>query len=92
MFWYVIIGFFAAFGVLCACWTLLGLLLPVKAGCCMTLQCPPQQELAILRRLCWLQEMGLLRVRLTILNSSLSDRQKHMIVVKYPYIEFESAR
>ena len=89
MFWYVIFGFFAAFGVLCASWTLLGLLLPVREGCRMTLQCPPQQELAALRRFCWLHEMGLLRAHLTVLDSSLSDRQKCMIVKKYPYIEFE---
>lgn len=91
MIWYVIFGFFAAFGVLCASWTVLGMLLPVKEGCRMTLRCPPQQELAALRRFCWLHEMGLLRAHLTVLDSSLTDRQKRMIAKKHPYIEFETA-
>lgn len=90
MFWYVIFGFFAAFGVLCAFWTLLGLILPVKSACCVTLQCPGELELPALRRFCWLSEMGLLRVHVTVVGSSLTERQKRMIAEKYPYIEFAS--
>ncbi len=90
MFWYVFLGFFAAFGVLCAFWTLLGLILPVKSVCRMTMQCPPEQEIAALRRFCWLHEMGLLRMQLTVIDSHLTLRQKRMIAERFPYIEFQS--
>ena len=90
MFSYVIFGFFAAFGVLCACWTMLGLLLPMKESCCLTLKCAPQQELAAIRRFCWLCEMGLLRAHLRVIDSNLSEKQKRMIEKKYPYIEFDA--
>lgn len=90
MFLYVLVGFFAAFGVLCASWTLLGLFFPVKSACCMTMQCPPEQEIAALRRFCWLHEMGLLRMHLTVVGSHLTQQQKHMITDRFPYIKFQS--
>lgn len=88
MFWYVFLGFFGAFGVLCALWTVFGLFLPGSSACRMTLQCPAKQELAALRRFSWLREMGMLRAHITVINSSLTKRQQRMITQKYPYIEF----
>lgn len=88
MIWYVILGFFSAFGVLCAFWTVFGLLLPGSVSCDLTLRCVPGRELAVLRRLCWLREMGLLRLRLTVTDSKLNRQQKNMITEKYPYIRF----
>ncbi len=88
MCWFVILGFFAAFGVLCALWTLVGLFLPVRSSCCVTLRCLPEEELATLRRFCWLHEMGFLKIRLMVADSNLSQRQQIVIVKRYPYIEF----
>ncbi len=45
----------------------------------------------MLRRLCWLREMGMLRAHITVIDSSLAKHQQHMIKEKYPYIEFAPA-
>lgn len=88
MFWFVIFGFFAAFGVLCALWSVLGLFIPVRSSCCVTLRCCPEEELATLQRFCWLNEMGFLRIRLLVSDSNLNQRQQKAIAKRYPYIEF----
>lgn len=88
MFWYVFFGFFSAFGVVCAICVLLGLFFTGSGPCTMTLTCPHERELWILRRFCWLSEMGLIRAKLIVLNSGLNPRQQQMICRRYPYIEF----
>lgn len=90
MFWYVFFGFFSAFGVVSALCVLLGLLFSGKGPCTLTLHCPQGRELWILRRVCWLCEMGLLRARLIVLDSGLNQRQQQMICRRYPYITFYS--
>lgn len=89
MFWYVLLGFFAAFGVFCAVWTVFGGLYPGRAGCELTLRCPKDREMALLKHLCWLREMGLLHMNLTVVDSGLTCRQQQMISEKYPFIKFE---
>ena len=66
MLWYVIIGFLAAFGALCALWVLLGAWLTDAAPCRTVLFPAPGREGAAARRVLWLRELGLLKGRLTL--------------------------
>ena len=86
---YVVLGFFAAFGVFCAFWTVFGGCYPSRSECDLTLRCPKELELVWIKHLCWLRQMGLLRLRLTVVGSSLSREQRQMIRRRYPYINFE---
>ena len=88
MFWYVLLGFFAAFGILCALWSVLGCCLSGSALCHVKLTCQPGSELATIRRFCWLRESGLLHVQITVHSSRLSTAQRSWISEKYPYIHF----
>lgn len=88
---FVIMGFFAAFGVLCALWAVFGAVIFRKVPCQLTLRCTDGRELTLLRRLCWLREMGLLQFRLTVLDSSLSQSQQKLITKKFPYIDFQNS-
>ena len=66
MLWYVIIGFLAAFGALCALWVLLGAWLTDAAPCCVVLFPAPGREEAAVRRFLWLRELGLIKGRLIL--------------------------
>lgn len=88
MFWYVLFGFLAAFGLLCAIWVLFGLILPVKVKCDVAVVCREGSEIAVIRRFCRLRELGLTRSNLTVLDSKLSVRQQLVIQKRYPYIRF----
>lgn len=66
MFWYVIIGFLAAFGVLCALWVVLGSWLTNAAPCRIVLFPAPGREGVAARRFLWLRELGLIKGRLTL--------------------------
>lgn len=66
MLWYVIIGFFAAFGALCALWVLLGAWLTDAAPCRTVLFPAPGREARAVRRYLWLRELGLIRGRITL--------------------------
>lgn len=88
MFWYVLLGFLAAFGLLCALWVLLGLILPGAYPCEAAVLCPRGREIAVIRRFCRLRELGLTRSSLTVLDSGLTLRQQHYIRKRYPYIQF----
>lgn len=90
MFWYVLFGFFAAFGVLCALWALFGQFLPASGRCEVAVRCQKRKEIPILRRFCWLREMGLLGCDLTVLDSELNPVQQHYIRQRYPYIHFST--
>lgn len=88
MIWYVMIGVFAAFGVLCALWVLLGVFLPGSRGCAAAVLCPPEQEEILLRRYLWLRELGLTRCRLILLDSHLPEEKQQRIMEKYRDVEF----
>lgn len=88
MFWYVMFGFFAAFGVFCALWALFGQLLPATTGCQVYVICPKEKEIPVLRRFCWLRELGMTRCELTVINSTLNRAQRDYIRNRYPYIHF----
>lgn len=88
MFWYVFFGFFAAFGVLCALWVLFGQCLPASSGCQAAVCCPKEKVIPVLRRFCWLRELGLTRCELTVIDSGLNSAQQIYIRQRYPYIHF----
>lgn len=88
MFWYVVFGFLAAFGLLCALWVLFGLILPCKIQCDAVVICPAGKEIALIRRFCRLRELGLTHSTLTVVGSELNVRQQRYIQKRYPYIRF----
>lgn len=88
MFWYVLLGFLAAFGALCALWVLFGVFLPGSVPCEAAVHCPKGREIAVIRRFCRLRELGLTRSDLAVLDSGLNPRQQRYIQRKYPYIKF----
>ena len=90
MFWYVLFGFFAAFGVLCALWTVFGRLLPASGKCNVAIVCQKDREIPVLRRFCWLWGLGLICCDLTLIDSSLNAAQRQYIRQRYPYIHFSS--
>ncbi len=90
MIWYVIIGFLAAFGALCAMWAVFGLLLPGARGGVLVCLCRDGNENAILRRYTWLTGMGLLRCPLVFLESSLEEKQRQQITESNHNIQFLS--
>lgn len=85
---YVVLGLLAAFGGYCALWTLFGFLLPGSRRCTLVLLCSPHDEPALLRRLLWLREMGLLRCALLVSGRSLNARQRQRLQQKFPSVEF----
>ena len=88
MFWYVLFGFLAAFGLLCATWVLFGLILPRKVNCDVAVVCCKGSEIAVIRRFCRLRELGLTKSSLTVLGSNLTQCQQEIIRKRYPYIRF----
>ena len=88
MFWYVLMGFLAAFGALCAGWIVFGLLLPGTVRCEAVVTCPKGREIAMIRRYCRLWELGLTRSGLIVLDTGLNRRQQRLICQKYPMIRF----
>ena len=88
MVWCVILGFLAAFGLLCALWVLFGLILPCKTNCQTAVVCCDGQALAVIRRFCRMRQMGLTRSELTVLDSALTNHQQQLIQKRYPYIRF----
>lgn len=63
MFGWVLIAFLAAFGLICAVWTLCGLCLRPDSG---TLLYRGPEPVEFARRYLWLREMGLLRCALAV--------------------------
>ncbi len=92
MFLYILLGFFAAFGLLSALWTIFGLLLPGSTRCSAAVLCPKGREIAVIRRFCRLRELGLTRADLTVLDTHLNKKQQRCIQTKYPYITFSTRR
>lgn len=77
---YVCLGMAAAFGVFCAAWVLFGWLLPGGIGGALVCICRPGlREEPLVRRYIWLRELGLLRVPLLLVGSSLPyEEQAHL--------------
>ncbi len=92
MFWYVMFGFLAAFGFLCAIWAVWGLLSKGRVKCSMAVICPRGHEIAVIRRFCHLRQFGLTCSELTVLNTALSPEQQRYIHTRYPYIHFGTGR
>lgn len=85
---YVLLGLLAAFGLFCMIWVLFGLLLPGSRRCTVILLCSPKDEAALLSRLLWLRETGLLRCKMLLSGRGIPDRQRAQIKKKYPIVEF----
>ena len=88
MIWYILLGTLAAFGLICVLWVLLGYLLPGSQKCTVVLLCEPKEELALLRRLLWIRELGLFRCGILLSGQGLSPGQRLQIRQKYRSIEF----
>lgn len=85
---YVILGLLAAFGFVCTMWVLFGFLLPGSHRCTIVVLCKPEKEAALLRRMLWLRETGLLCCNIVISGRGLTKGQRRHIRQKYPSIEF----
>ena len=85
---YVLLGLLAAFGLVCMMWVLFGFLLPGSRRCTVVVLCSPEQETALLRRLLWLRELGLLRCGIYLSGRGLTDHQRRYIQRKYRSVEF----
>ncbi len=85
---YVILGVFAAFGVLCALWALWGLILPGARGGVLLCLCRDRQEEAVLRRYFWLRDLGLLRCCLVLVDSELPPQRQQQICSRCPQVYF----
>lgn len=90
MFLYVLFGFLAAFGAVCALWVLFGVFFRGKTQCAASVVCPAGKEIAVIRRYCYLREMGLACGELTVLDSKLNRKQQQYIQTRYPYITFST--
>ena len=88
MFWYVVFGFLAAFGLLCAAFVAWGLFFNRKVKCRIAVICPKGQELAVIQRFCHLRQFGLTCSSLTILDTSVHSAQQQIIHARHPYVDF----
>ncbi len=84
----VILGALAAFGILCALWALLGLLLSERAEGLYLCFCRGSAGEMRLRRFVLLRELGLLGGSLVMIDSTIDSRKQEKIREKYPYITF----
>lgn len=75
MLWFVIIGFFGAFGVLCALWILLGSWLTKDGGSRVIIYPAPGHEMVAVRRFLWLRNLGLVREEVMFVSSAPSQAQ-----------------
>ena len=85
---YVILGFLAAFGALCALWVLLGGWLTGCRGGDLIIRCAKGTELAALRRYRWLQGMGLVHSKLIVLDNGLPPLLRQELERRNPDVEF----
>lgn len=87
MIWYVIIGFFAAVGVLALVWLFAGLFLPTGKRM-VAVYCPRGTEISLLRRYRWLRELGLVRCTIVLLDSPLSEEAQNNLAQHFPGVSF----
>lgn len=83
MLWYVLIGFLAAFGALCALWAVLGAWLTGPDVGCVILRPAPGGEAAAVRRYRWLRDLGLVKGPLTVVADEVGALSE-----QYPGVEF----
>lgn len=88
MIWYVIIGFFAAVGLLFLLWLVFGALLPGSRPGTVVLFCPQGREKALLQRYRWLRDLGLVRCRLVLLESRLPLPRQKELTQHFPGVRF----
>ena len=82
----LILSVLAACGVLSLLWAFLGFLLPGQKGFAMIYTCHGEPIDALLRRCRWLQDMGIVRGRLIIVDDGMTEMQKDLLAEK-PNIE-----
>ena len=92
MFWYVLLGFFAAVGVLSLLWLCAGLFLPDEKKQPVAICCPQNGTLTLLRRYRWLRELGLVRCPIVLLDSDLSLQEQKTLAQHYPCISFSTTQ
>lgn len=76
----------AACGVLSLLWAFLGVFLPGQRGLEMIYTCRGEPIDALLRRCRWLQDMGLVRGKLIIVDDGMTEQQKDLLAEK-PNVE-----
>ncbi len=75
----VILCVFAAFGVLCVLWVLLGCLLPRYCGTAMVCACHGEDPDGLIRRHRWLRDLGLIHCPLILVDCGMTEQQKHLL-------------
>lgn len=88
MVWYCIIGVLAAFGLLCALWTVFGGLLGSGRGGVLVCCCRDGQEVSLILRYSQLRGAGLLHCPMLVVGSPLTERERILLCRKHPGIEF----
>lgn len=84
----VILGVFAAVGVLFVLWMLLGYFLPGHRQSTVAIQCRDRDVPAVLRRYRWLHELGLVGSSLVILDCTLCEETRQRLVQTYVGVAF----
>ena len=72
---YVIMGMFAAFGLLSALWAVLGWLLPSGKGCALV--CYGEADIGMISRWKWLRSLGLLQCPLIVVTEEHNDETEN---------------
>ena len=77
---WIVLGVLAAFGALCAIWSLLGFLLPGQRGAVAVCLCRGDgTEEALIRRHRWLHDVGLIHCPLILLDGGLTEDDKNRL-------------
>jgi len=88
MIWNLYIGVLAAFGLLCMLWSLFGWLIPgSRGGVLLCLGVAGLTEDAFFHRICFLRDLGLLRLPLIIVDSQLEEPERKKLAHTYGEIE-----
>ncbi len=85
---FVFLGLLAAFGALCACWVLVGLVIPRPKGGALVYDCTQVNEEMILRRYGWLRELGCLQCPLVLVESRLPEHRRRQVLEKMGSVYF----
>ena len=84
---WIMFGILAAFGALAVLWALFGFLLPGQKGTVTVHLCSGCEEAAV-RRYRWMRGLGLLRGRLILVDSGLSDAERERLRCHGQDVEF----
>ncbi len=88
MIWFVLVGFLAAVGFLTILWLCAGFFVPTCRRGTVGIHCPQGAETALLRRYCWLRDLGFVRCRIVLLDSALSPQEQKALTEHYPGVAF----